>query len=182
MAENLRTTKYSNGDSIPKVKNSQTWGSLTSGAYCTYNNGAEKGQTYGNLYNYYVISDNRNVCPSGWHIPSSDEVDLLTNYLTNLHGTNQIGGKLKAVGVLSEGTGLWRSPNTGATDEYGFNALPGGYRTYGFQENGNHMYFWFKKSIDPDGQNVVKLSFNSDEIIKYPDYETYGISVRCIKD
>ncbi|MCK7526670.1 MAG: fibrobacter succinogenes major paralogous domain-containing protein [Ignavibacteriales bacterium] len=84
MSENLKTTKYSNGDAIPNVTNNTSWAGLTSGAYCWYNNDAVTYKNnYGALYNFYAVTDTRNICPTGWRVPSDAEWTILTNYLTN---------------------------------------------------------------------------------------------------
>lgn len=78
MDENLKTTKYSNGDTIPNVIDNTLWAGLTSGAYCYYNNdSANYNLTYGALYNFYAVIDNRNLCPSGWHVPTDVEWSAL---------------------------------------------------------------------------------------------------------
>jgi len=67
MAENLKVTRYRNGDTIPNVTGAQ-WDKITTGAYCFYNNSYENRSTYGLLYNWYAVDDSRNICPEGWHI------------------------------------------------------------------------------------------------------------------
>ncbi|MDF1546840.1 MAG: fibrobacter succinogenes major paralogous domain-containing protein [Bacteroidales bacterium] len=120
MAENLKTTKYHNGDAIPEVTGITEWGDLTTSAYCNYDNNAASATTYGRLYNWYAVNDSRNIAPSGWHIPTDADWETLKTYLG---GSDLAGGKLKEAG-----TGHWQSPNLGATNESGFNALPGGVR------------------------------------------------------
>ena len=92
MLENLKTTKYKNGDPIPNVTDAHQWVHLTSGAYCDYNNDVNNGITYGHLYNTYVIHDKRGVCPAGWHVPRDSDWRKLTHYLG---GDSLAGGKLK---------------------------------------------------------------------------------------
>jgi uncharacterized protein (TIGR02145 family) len=118
MVENLKTTKYRNGDPIPNVTGN-AWAALTTGAYCWYNNDAATYKaTYGALYNWYAVADSRNIAPTGWHVPTDAEWTTLTTFLG---GESVAGGKLKETG-----TNHWTSPNTGATNETGFTALPGG--------------------------------------------------------
>ena len=120
MAENLKTTKYQNGEAIPNVTDDTEWSNLVTGAYSDYNNDPSNSDTYGRLYNWYAVDDSRNICPSGWHVPNYSEWTTLENYL---------GGYLVAGGKLKEtGTTHWSSPNTGATNETGFTALPAGGR------------------------------------------------------
>ena len=73
MAENLRTTTYANGDPIPNVTDPNQWGALTTGAWAHYNNDSQYENPYGKLYNWYAVDDSRNVCPTGWHVPSDAE-------------------------------------------------------------------------------------------------------------
>ena len=129
MAENLKVTCYRNGDAIPNITDGTTWASLSTGAYCEYNNDINNVATYGRLYNWYAVTDSRNIAPAGWHVPSDAEWKQLEMYLgmsqseadaTGWRGTDE-GGKLKEVGTMH-----WNSPNTGATNESGFTALPGG--------------------------------------------------------
>lgn len=118
MAENLNTSHYLNGDSIPQVQDKAEWVALTTGAWCYYQNDAENGKTYGKLYNWYAVNDPRGLAPEGWHIPTDAEWIALIDYLG---GTNVAGGKMKQIGTVH-----WISPNLGATNESGFSALPGG--------------------------------------------------------
>lgn len=134
MAENLKTTHYRNGDPIPNLTNSNEWLNSVSGAYCEYNNNHEFGKVYGMLYNYYALVEERNIAPAGWHVPSDDEWKTLEGTVDSRYkeGDSQwdlmgergfdVGGKLKSTSTL------WTAPNSGATDEYGFSALPGGVR------------------------------------------------------
>ncbi len=133
MAENLKVTHYRNGDAIPNVTGGSEWVSLSTGAYCAYDNNNGNVSTYGLLYNRYAVDDSRGIAPEGWHVPSDEEWKELEIYLgmsqseadaAGFRGTDE-GGKLKETG-----TSHWWSPNTGATNESGFTALPGGYRSY----------------------------------------------------
>ncbi len=118
MAENLRTTRFDDGTEIPYVTSGVEWGNLSTPAWCWYNNSINYGNTYGSLYNWFTVNTG-NPCPTGWHVPSEDDWSTAFTYL----GETVAGGKLKEAG-----TDHWQSPNTGATNEKGFTALPGGYR------------------------------------------------------
>ena len=132
MAENLKTTKYNDGTSIPNVTDNTVWSALITGAYCDYNNTPSISTTYGRMYNGYSVDNNiatkvasnggKNVCPTGWHVPSNAEWITLTSYLG---GESVAGGKLKETGTMH-----WLTPNSGATNESGFTALAGGRRSY----------------------------------------------------
>jgi uncharacterized protein (TIGR02145 family) len=115
IAENLRTTKYSNGTPIPYIEDNKTWSGLTlgvvkTGAYCWYNNDSAKYKNiYGALYNWYAIIDSNGLCPDDWHVPTDGEWAILENYLG---GNSVAGGKMKETGLEH-----WISPNKDATNE-----------------------------------------------------------------
>jgi uncharacterized protein (TIGR02145 family) len=144
MTENLKTTSYANGDPIPNVTDNNQWENLTTGAWVHYNNDSQYENPYGKLYNWHTVADPRNVCPTGWHVPSDAEWSTFINYLDpNANGgattPNIAGGKMK-----STGTQYWQSPNTDATNESGFSGLPGGYRFDDgtFDYIGNYGDWW----------------------------------------
>jgi uncharacterized protein (TIGR02145 family) len=129
--ENLRTTHFRNGDPIPLVTDDTAWAGLSTPAYCEYGNDPANVTDYGRLYNWYAVADSRYIAPQGWHVATDEEWKQLEMYLgmsqseanlTGIRGTVE-GGKLKEAGTVH-----WQSPNTGATNESGFTALPGGYR------------------------------------------------------
>jgi uncharacterized protein (TIGR02145 family) len=179
MKENLKTTRYQNGDPIVFVTDSMAWSNAQAGAYCNYRNDPGIAQTYGRMYNYYTVTDKRGLCPQGWHVPSDDEWQILCDYL----GGNMIaGGKLKEAG-----TAHWSGPNEGATNESGFTALPAG-RQY-------HHEFWFLgeytnmwstteylTDYDTDVVWCRYLSFSLEQFCRFTYKKHYGLSVRCIKD
>jgi uncharacterized protein (TIGR02145 family) len=134
---NLNVDTYQNGDIIPEVQDPVIWASLTTGAWCHYNNDPANEAIYGKLYNWYAVNDPRGLAPQGWHIPSDNEFTTLANYLG---GATYAGGKMKEEGLCH-----WNSPNTRATNESGFTGLPGGARIYntgGFSYLKNFGFFW----------------------------------------
>ncbi len=137
MAENLKVTKYRNGDPIPNVSDVNQWTTLSTGAYCNYDNNVSNVATYGRLYNMYAVEDPRGLAPQGWKVASDDDWYTLLSYL---------GGEEVAAPKMREvGTEHWAAPNTGATDEIGFKALPAGARsgTLGhFNGKGYTAYWW----------------------------------------
>src|SRR5205085_6409714 len=117
----LSVSTYLNGDTIPSITDPTIWASLTTGAYCYYNNDSTTyAATYGKLYNWYAVNDPRGLAPLGWHIPSDAEWTTLENCLG---GSSVAGGAMKETGIT-----YWLSPNTSATNSSGFTGLPGGYR------------------------------------------------------
>ena len=180
MAENLRTTKYRDGTSISNVIDNTAWINLTTGAYCNYNNttNADTIATYGRLYNWYAATNSRNIAPEGWHLPTEAEWRTLIDYL----GNNEVGGKMKETGTTH-----WLSPNTGATNESGFTALPSGIRS-DFRELGKFFamgkigYYWSSTPLDTNYYLLPCLS-NVDAMVSLTGfYNTDGLSVRLIKD
>jgi uncharacterized protein (TIGR02145 family) len=176
MAENLRTSTYANGDTIPNVQDSSQWENLTTGAWVHNNNDSQYENPYGKLYNWYTVNDSRNVCPSGWHVPSDSEWTVLSNYLG---GQSVAGGKMK-----STGTQFWLSPNTNATNESGFSGVPGGSRFfYGYFGNIGLSGNWWSSS-----ENVSvnawfrKLDYTNGVVVRSANVKENGFSVRCIKD
>jgi uncharacterized protein (TIGR02145 family) len=181
MKENLKTTKYRNGDVIPNVTDTALWNHLTSGAYCNYDNNNSNVATYGRLYNWYVINDNRNVCPTGWHVPNDSEWTILVNYLG---GDTIAGGKMKEAG-----TAHWYSPNTGATNSSGFTALAGGQRAiyrknpsfdpYSYVAFGLNSSFW---SYELNGKYMI-LDYTYTSVFRDDTIDKMGgLSIRCLKD
>jgi uncharacterized protein (TIGR02145 family) len=181
LVENLRTTHYRNGDSIPLVIPDAQWKLLTTGARSYYDNLPSNEKTYGSFYNWHAVNDSRGLCPEGWHVPSDQE----WSHLAFLLGGDSIaGGKMKTTGTIEQGTGLWYSPNTGATNSSGFSGLPGGYRiNYGnYYSVGNVAYFWSSSdTTNANGWNYV-LDANNENLIRHYNFQTNGFSVRCMKD
>lgn len=193
MASNLKTTKYNNGTPIPYVKN-PVESSLTTGGYCYYNDniGIDYGATYGALYNWYAVDDNvstkiasnggLNICPIGWHVPTKED---WTTLITYLGGTAVAGGKLKETG-----TGHWTAPNTGATNEFGFTALPGGYRFYlgspfSLESSGVGLIgAWWSSSANSvnNGWDMIIQSGSSSGSSDDATAKSWWLSVRCVKD
>jgi uncharacterized protein (TIGR02145 family) len=179
MAENLKTTKLNDGTNIALVTSSATWGTLSTPAYCWFNNDeASYKVTYGALYNWYTANTGK-LCPSGWHIPNNTEWTTLTDYLG---GQSIAGGKLKETG-----TAHWTTPNTGATDEVYFTGLPAGARggAGDFNIIGNYGYWWTANahSVDPEYAWGFVLAYNSIAVIRADYYyKRDGFSVRCVKN
>jgi uncharacterized protein (TIGR02145 family) len=177
MAENLKTTKYSDGALIPNVTDAVQWASLSTGAWCNFENQSRNALTYGRLYNWYAVNDSRNICPPDWHVPTDAEWTAVANYLG---GEAVAGGKMKETG-----TDHWLSPNLGATNETGLTIIAGGYRYEngrdfpGFKYGGS---YWTKTAQD------ATTAFNRD-IFYYTTACNYnacgkrnGLSIRCIKN
>jgi uncharacterized protein (TIGR02145 family) len=181
ITENLRTSKYANGDSIPNVSDNVEWSNLTSGAWSYYNNNSQYESSYGKLYNWYAVADSRNVCPNGWHVPSNMEWTILTDYLG---GESVAGGKLKEIGTIH-----WATPNF-AGNESGLTLLPSGSRNlYGYFEYidnnfiGSSGLFW-SSTEHTDQYGAWRRHVSNAEIHISPDvnFKTTGFSLRCVKN
>lgn len=187
MAENLRVTHYRNGDAITNVTDANVWDDLTSGAYCEYNNDESYVPIRGRLYNWYAVDDDRLIAPEGWHLPTDADWKELEMFLgmsqtdadsVGWRGTDE-GGKLKEAS-----TGLWRSPNTGATNQSGFSARPAGYRDYGgtFIHLSVSALFWSSTEISNGYAFDRYLYYDHSQISRGSSPEYRGASVRCVKD
>jgi uncharacterized protein (TIGR02145 family) len=175
MAENLRVTKYRNGDPIPNVTGNATWGALTTGAWCWYDNNQAANAIYGTMYNWYALTDSRGVCPEGWRAPTDDEWTAFTNMLG---GTSVAGGKLKATSPL------WSAPNTAATNSTGFSGLPGGYRNPNgaFDNAEGSGYFWSSTESSATISSIWGLGYTTVTVYLINAPKGYGLSVRCLRD
>ena len=176
MYRNLNVDHFRNGDSIPEVRDSLRWTNLTTGAWCYFNYDPALGTIYRKLYNWYAINDSRSLAPTGWHVPSDLEWTKFTDYLG---GLSIAGNKLK-----ESGTSNWISPNTGATNETGFSALPGGYNSiYGtFRSIGIYGSWWSTTENNTTTAWDRGLVFSSANVFRYDNFKGSGFSVRCIKD
>jgi uncharacterized protein (TIGR02145 family) len=176
MAENLRTSTFSDGTEIPFAENADRWNELTSAGHCWYNNDeAANKDTYGALYNYFSVSSS-SLCPAGWHVPSKEEWQKLRDVLGD---SITAGGKLK-----EEGTLHWNTPNTGAVNSYGFTALPAGIRYYEGTFDTDSFFTAFWSSTESDNENGWYLSLNYIDAVASMKriYKNYGFSIRCIKN
>ena len=166
--ENLKVSKYNDGSTIPNVKDDKLWSQLSTASWSNYNNDPAN-DVYGKFYNWYAVDDARELCPTGWHVPTDIEWTTLVDYLG---GESVAGGKMRLKG----------------TNESGFTALEGGYRTNDgvFTNLTRDAFFW---SATANGGNnaltrvLYDISYGNG--ITRTDYRTlksYGFSVRCLKD
>lgn len=190
MAENLRTTKYSDGTEIPLVTLPDNWAATTTGAYCWFANNFDRfGSVYGAMYNWFAVNTG-NLCPAGWHVPDTREWSVLTDFL--VEGGYGYGGSgigiAKAMAATSE-WGLSLIEGTPGNDmetnnSSGFNALPGGQRgNTGFFYNPYNLGNWWTASVMiPDvasyGRNIT-LNSQTVRIAGYAN--KMGMYVRCVR-
>ena len=181
MQSNLKVTQYSNGDPITLNLSDTEWQASTSGAAANYNDVLSSGTTYGKLYNWYAVNDNRGVCPTGWHVPTDTEWTTLE---TTLGGASTAGMKLKDDGTIDLSTGLWMTGAEPATNASGFTALPGGYRYFSGTYNGQGAWanFWTNTATGPDYAWDRELFYNNSTSGRTALDKHTGLSVRCLKN
>lgn len=177
MAENLKTTHFANGDEISDGTGLGDYSELYYPIYWfAYDDDLNNVSTYGRLYTWATVNDGRNICPDGWHVPSDAEWTTLTDYLG---GEDIAGGKLREAG-----TEHWETPNTGASNESGFTALPGGVRSShgSFSSFGNYCYWWSSTENDAMFAEKRHLGNSTSKIYGGNYVKQTGLSVRCLKD
>jgi uncharacterized protein (TIGR02145 family) len=185
---NATHTTYRDGTTIPQVTDPTTWGSLTTGAWCYYDNSSANDVVYGKLYNWYAVAGIYNTAsltnvslrkqfaPVGFILPTYSDLDIL---VTCLGGSNIAGGKMKETG-----TSHWNSPNTGAVNSCGFNGLPGGSRgnTGTFIDKGNIGRFWTSTEFDNSYSYFMSLAYNNTVVFfNVYTYKSTGYSVRLLQ-
>jgi uncharacterized protein (TIGR02145 family) len=177
MVENLKTTTYRNGDPIPNVTINSQWDTLTTGAFCYYNNEINNAHTYGNLYNWHAVDDSRNIAPDGWHVATDSEWFALVTYWADLTNAPYVAKILK-----EEGRDHWEKCQNPGSNESGFTALPGGcLGQNGFGSLTYKGFWWASTEYYPHYPYYwsMRCSWTVD---RNNDEKTTGFSVRCVKD
>jgi uncharacterized protein (TIGR02145 family) len=190
MKENLNVSTFRNGDPIPEAKTNEEWkraGESKKPAWCYYQNDPANGAKYGKLYNWYAVVDSRGIAPEGYHVPSNDEWGELEDFLG---GYNASQDKMKSTFGWKESELSGNGSNSS-----GFSGHPGGNRHImgAFSGSGEVGYWWSLSSgitvlsspmtaaySDDEGSRNnadVKLFFKNQK-----NHESYGLSVRCLKD
>lgn len=137
--------------------------------------------TYGVLYNWPAAI---NACPPGWRLPTDADWEELTTYLG---GANYCAGKLRTSGTAENGTGLWAAPNSEATNESGFSALPGGH-VYIFRDEGSYVhlgkygYWWSATENNSNDVWYRRIDYNKTNVYNNLSPKRWGYSVRCVKN
>ena len=178
-AENLRSTVYADGTTIPEVTDNTEWAGLSSGARCDFDNNSSNVASYGRLYNWYAVNSGSGLCPSGWYVPTDAEWTDLEVFITSQGFDGTEGTALKST------TG-W-SNNGNGTDYFGFSALPGGQRHhyYGYFYDSVYSGYWWSSSYSvPSGGNAWyrELYHNGPGISRSVINPRAGFSVRCLRD
>jgi len=187
MVENLKTTKYNDGTAISNVTDNTAWVALSTPAYCWYNNDATTYKnTYGALYNWYVVNTAKLV-PTGWHVPTTDEWTTLVNYVrANLGTTSGYVAKALAAtinwttttSVVAIGNDLSKNNSSG------FSALPGGCRGYDgtFYNIGEFGNWWSSTEYGTTNAWYWILHYRDHGLGESVNAKSYGLSVRCVRD
>ncbi len=188
MAENLKVTRYRNGDPISLVTSNSTWSNISSGAYCVYDNNPDNTEIYGNLYNWYAVNDLRGLAPEGWHLPTDTEIMEIEMYLgmsqqqannTGWRGTNE-GSKLAGKADLWENGALEDDIEFGFSN---FDFLPGGFRLNNGTFFPMELYGgWWSSTVESTNDAWRRLlSYNDTEVNRDSKDKKHGFSVRCVK-
>ncbi|MFN8211151.1 MAG: fibrobacter succinogenes major paralogous domain-containing protein [Bacteroidales bacterium] len=180
MKENLRTSKFNDKTAIPEVNSGTDWSTMTSPGFCYYNNDATTYKnTYGALYNWYAVNTGK-LCPVGWHVSGENDFSVLFSTV----GGYSAGGNLKTTGTLEESTGLWKSPNSGATNSSGFSVLPAGIRMYSgdFTYLSEIAWFWLTNDSNLAAAFSRNLVFDNTACTLGTTDKHFGFSIRCVKD
>lgn len=174
MASNLKTTKFNDGTAIPHVTDNSDWSTLSTPAYCWYENDfANYGSVYGGLYNWFAASHEK-LCPVGWRVPDDQ------NYLALESFVAPKGGDLKATGIDH-----WEIPNEGATNATGFTAFGSGRRNShdgSFSDLWIYANWWTRTEDASYSAFQLGCRYNSQGINTVSINKKIGLSVRCMKN
>ncbi|GHN02124.1 hypothetical protein WSM22_36130 [Cytophagales bacterium WSM2-2] len=179
--KNLDVTTFANGDKIEQAQSDEEWvkaGNEMRAAWCYYENNTDNGKTYGLLYNWYAVGDPRGLAPKGWHVPTKAE------WITLL---DQAGGK-NVAGTPLKGKSGWEAvggTDRNGTDDYGFNALPGGLRSESngkFNGKGTRCQYWTSTKNTSVNAAIIVLGVNPGVTVGGIAGNKFGYSVRCMKD
>ena len=175
MTENLSVKKFNNGDPIPEAKTEAEWlkaGQDKSPAWCYQNNDPANEKSYGILYNYYAVSDERGLLPEGFHLATDEEWSNLVSVA---------GGAEVAASRLKDPE-YWGGKNNGSS--LGFNARPGGVRIFdgGFSNMDRAVYFWTATEESALTHFYFRMQSDNDKVDRNYGFINYGMYLRCVKN
>nr|WP_068892250.1 FISUMP domain-containing protein [Pedobacter panaciterrae] len=166
MAENLRVTRYRNGDAIPQVTDASSWSQLKTGAWCFYDNDEKNDLKYGKLYNFYTATDPRKIAPAGWHVPTPDEVRELFFSFSSMKDDPR-----------DTGSDYWKTPNS-ATNKTGFSAVGSGLRRGPFMFLRERAVFWTSEMFHSEAGRSFDINSDDDWL----QSNNAGAAIRLVKD
>jgi uncharacterized protein (TIGR02145 family) len=185
MAENLAVTRFNDGSVLSFVdinSSDSAWANASGAAYTSLNNGQ-----YGNLYNYAAVENIQNIAPAGWHVPTDEEWKTMEHEIGMAQEeVDALGwrGANEAIKLASLNAIGWPedAPLFG-TDEYGFNAKPGGCRSFlGATNFPGILAFWWSASVNGNEVWYRYIDANQTRIFRQHTYKGYGMSIRCVKN
>jgi len=204
MTENLKVTQYNDGSQIPTGYSNSGWYELENGAYAVYPTdddevsqstcGDDCADVYGNLYNWYVVDDDRGVCPDGWHVPSDEEfleLEMFLGMSEEEANNNNVSRGTDEGSKLASNSDLWMDGNLENNSEFGtsgFNAIPAGKRYSGgsnspYSSMSTTSYFWTSSEISSTYAVKRIMYYYDSTVYRYTSVSKhYGISVRCIQN
>lgn len=183
MAENLKVTQFANGDPIPHLTNATEWANTEEGAYCYYGNRTNFADSYGNLYNWYTVEDERGLCPSGWHVAT--DADWITMEMF-LGMSAEEAERMTAWRGTDEGSKL-KDESFEGNNSSGFTALATGYRDPEgvFKAMGTDNDYWTSTPYNNEGtiEGVLHGFLNSKtSTVRNFHVPGYGFCIRCVRD
>lgn len=170
MAEDLRTTSYRDGSSIPNVTENNEWAGLSTAAWAYYANDDFNSDVNGKLYNWFAVNNSKGICPAGWKVPSDDEWKTLEIELgMSAEEANSIEWRGDGIGTMMR-------------DENGFSAVLGGTRAANgqFLAGGNNGVWWSSSEIDASTVWTRFLRYEFTQVNRNSSNKTAGYSVRCM--
>jgi uncharacterized protein (TIGR02145 family) len=175
MTENLKVTRYRNGDPVQEVQDATEWSTLTVGARCSYDNNPENGKTMGMLYNGHAVSDPRGLAPAGWHVATDEE---WSDLVEACGGESEAGKALKVAGK-------WEAQSVKAGERNGFDVLPAGARRDSdgqFVLCGQFARFWTATPASNGKTWGRAMEYYDDAVHRGEVGPRNGFAVRCVKD
>ena len=190
MAENLRVTRYRNGDAIPTGLGAGEWEEADYGAFAVYEHAqifglssdAEVAEAYGKLYNWFTVDDPRGICPEGWRVPATWEWNALGTYLAGSVGVQSAGLALKSARTEPDLHPRWAAGND-ATNDTGWSGLPGGRRLWDgrFSGIGTHANFLLATERDELHSWSRILWYGDGGVHTNYSFKQNGNSIRCLR-
>ena len=186
-AENLRNANFRNGDPIPTNLDSGAWSETSEGATSVYDDNDENLEVFGRLYNFFVVVDPRSICPSGWRVPSDEDVIQLESELGMSEEVTALKGFRGGIlGQEVKSTTGWSGTGNG-TNASGLNVYPAGNRYHtGTYLSMSEVGSWWTSTVNADNDSRAWYrSVSHDDLGIYRESDAsknIGFSIRCIKD